>query len=97
MSTAGWEALAIQAPIVLIFAGALLVIMREQAKNNKQMLDTFMTYMKDARIAADQSIEKRDAAINSSLVRIADCLDRHDDQAKAHDQYTRERWKALEK
>ena len=97
MSTAGWEALAIQAPIVLIFAGALLVIMRDQAKNNKTMLDTFMSYMKEARIATDQSLEKRDEAINKSLLRIADCLDKHDDLSKAHDQFTRERWKALDK
>ena len=97
MSTAGWEALAIQAPIVLIFAGALLVIMRDQAKNNKQMLDTFMEYMKEARIATDQSLEKRDHAINASLMRIADCLNKHDDLAKSHDAYTRERWKAFDK
>jgi hypothetical protein len=97
MSANGWEQLAAQAPIVLIFAGALLFIMRDQAKNNREMLSAFMQYMKDARDASDRSLEKRDAAINTSLVRIADCLDKHDDFAKEHDTFVRQQWKDFSK
>jgi hypothetical protein len=97
MSANGWETLAKEAPFLLIFAGALYLIMLLQAKNNKQMLDTFMVYMKDQRDSNERSMEKRDDAINKSLVRIADCLDKHDDLAKSHDQFTRERWKELSK
>ena len=86
MTGTGWESLAAQAPIVLIFAGAVFFLMREQAKNTKAMLDTFMIFM-----------EKRDEAINQTMQRIASSLDAHDDRSRAHDQFVRERLKEVRK
>lgn len=86
MSPAAWEQLAIQAPIVMIFAGAIYLLMRDQARNTEKLTDKFMAFM-----------DKRDQAINRSLEKIADCLDKHDDMSRAHDAYTRERWGGIEK
>ena len=95
MSAVGWETLAAQAPIVLIFAGAVFLLMREQARNSKAMMDTFMKYMNDVRSTSDAWQQKRDDTLNKTLERIADRLDAHDSQSRAHDAYVHERFKSL--
>lgn len=86
MTGTGWESLAAQAPIVLIFAGAVFFLMREQAKNTKVMLDTFMQFM-----------ERRDEAIYQAMRHVAASLDAHDDRSRSHDQFMRERLTEREK
>ena len=95
MSAVGWETLAAQAPIVLIFAGAVFLLMREQAHNTKVMMDTFMKYMSEVRSTSDAWQQKRDDTLNKTLERIADKLEAHDNQSRNHDTYVRERFKSL--
>ena len=95
MSAIGWETLAAQAPIVLIFAGAIFLLMREQARNTKAMMDTFMKYMSEVRSTADVWQQKRDETLNKTLERIADKLEAHDNQSRTHDAYVHDRFKNL--
>lgn len=91
MSPAAWEALAVQAPIVLIFAGALYILMRDQARNMRELTDKFISYM-----------DRRDIAIIEKLQINTQAVQKHDEQAKiilqearTHDQMTREKFKEL--
>lgn len=82
MTPGAWEALAVQAPVVLIFAAAVYLLLKQQAATTRQLTDTFMAFL-----------EKRDAALDKSLQRIAECLDQHEAQTREHDAFMRERLK----
>lgn len=86
MTGTGWESLAAQAPIFLIFAGAIFFLMREHNKNTKAMMDTFVKFM-----------EKRDDAIDKTMTRIAVSFDSHDDRERSHDQFVREQLKIMDR
>lgn len=85
MTPAGWESLAAQAPIVLIFATAVFVLMREQARNIASLTNKFIEFM-----------QARDEAVNAAIREMVQCLDTLGRETRAHDQYVRERWKDLE-
>lgn len=72
MNTEVWQSLAIQAPIVLIFAGAIYIIVKELIRYIEKLTDKFMDF-----------IENRDKETNESLKEIAQCLSSHDQFTRA--------------
>jgi hypothetical protein len=85
MNPEAWQSLAIQAPIVLIFAGAIYVIVKELIRYIEKLTDKFMTFM-----------EIRDKAISVTMQQIAKSFEDHDDRMRSFDQFVRERLKESE-
>jgi preprotein translocase subunit YajC len=86
LTGAGWETLAAQIPVVLVFAGAVILLMRDQAKSTKALMDTFIAFM-----------ELRDKSFQKSLEGITGRMDTHNDQSLAQDAFVRERLSEREK
>lgn len=91
MNGAAWEQLAIQAPIVLIFAGVVYFLIKE---NNKQSKEQYLQ-TKELTIQFMTFMENHDKVLVEEMKKIASCLENHDRKTDSHDVYVREKWKDL--